>query len=329
MSKLLCLAALLSICATDPLSYRPAAGLEVERRLSGEFELRLSDWSVSMNGREVPAEYLPELGIEIDVHSSLRAVDELREAREGRPVKLRREYSELAGRMDTKVTINGAEDSSSSARDAKPSLPACAIVFHAAEGAGESERKPESAEIDDEALKALELDLDFSALLPVGDDEKWDVELSTLNPFDPKLAGVSFRVENDDEIGAPAEELRANATGMWRFERAGERDENGLRLCIVKFEGDFETYGERRTELVNVPVASGAADERTDYECAAEGEFVWNATAGVLHSLHWSSEGQMRVHTVRVRDGSGSDTAYEQTMNFACKSEFSAQCSVK
>lgn len=330
MSKLLCLAALFSLCASDPLRYRPAEGLGVERRLSGDFELRLRDWNVQMNGREVPSQYLPELEIEIGVHSRLLALDELREAREGRPVKLRREYSELACRRDTAVAVNGAEGGSSGAVDAKPSLPPCAIVFQAADGDAQGLRRPESGEIDSAVLEALELDLDFTALLPVGDDERWDAELSALNPFDPKLAGVSFRFADDeDDIGAPAEQLLANATGMWRLERAGERDENGLALCVVKLEGDFKTHGERRTELKNVPVASGEADERTDYECSIEGELVWNATHGVLHSLHWSSEGLMRVRTVRVRDGSGSDTAYEHTMNFECKGGFDAQCAVK
>lgn len=330
MSKLLFLAAFVSLCPSDPLSYRPAEGLEVERRLTGDFELRLADWSVTMNGSVVPSEYLPELQIEVGVHSSLVALDELRAARDGRPSKLRRVYSELAGRMDTDVSVNGTPDKTSGAKDARPSLPPCAVVFEAGEGEDHGLRKPEGVEIDDDVLNALELDLDFTAFLPVGDDEEWDVAVAALNPFDAKLAGVNFSFDKgENELGAPPEQLCANATGMWRAERTGEREEQGLRLCVVRLEGDFKTHGERRTELVDVPVVSGAADERTDYDCTVEGELVWNATRGVLHSLRWTSEGRMRVRTVRVRDGSGTDAAYEHTMNFACKSEFSAQCAVR
>lgn len=320
MRTLLLAAACLLAPAADPLRYAPSEGLALERRLEGAFQMSLSDWNVVMNGREVPSQYLPQLEIAVTTRASVEARDELREVRDGRPAKLRREYRAPSGSIDTRVSVNGESDASSGERTGQPSLGECTVAFE-----GESQRKLEKGEASEAALAALALDWDFTELLPADGDEKWDADIAVLNPFDARLAGIAFDYGDDEQrVGASPEVLLANSKGMWRLERVEEREQDGLRLCVVRLEGDFETFGERRTELVNVPVASGEADERTDYECSVEGELVWNATHGVLHSLDYTSEGVMRVRTVRVRDGSGTDTAYEQTMNFACKSSFSA-----
>ncbi len=321
MRTLLLAAACLLAPDADPLRYAPKQGLALERQLEGSFEMRLSDWKVVMNGRDVPSQYLPQLEIAVATRASVEARDELREARDGRPARLQREYRSASGAKDTRVSVNGESDGTSGERAGKPSVRECIVTFE-----GELQRKLEKGEASAAALAALALDWDFTELLPAEGDEKWDADIAALNPFDARLAGVAFDYADDDEyrVGAAPEALVANSKGMWRLERVEEREQAGLRLCVVRLEGDFETFGERRTELVNVPVASGEADERTDYECSVEGELVWNATHGVLHSLEWRSEGAMSVRTVRVRDGSGTDTAYEQTMNFACKSSFSA-----
>ncbi len=311
--------------AADPLRYAPSEGLALERSIEGAFELRLSDWNVVMNGQDVPEQYLPKIEIEVATRASVEAREELREAREGRPARLRREYRAAHGRRTSEVSINGESDATSGEREGHASVRECVVAFE-----GERERKLEKGESTDAALDALALDWDFTALLPADGDERWDADIAALNPFDERLAGIAFDYGDEKErLGPAPEALLTNSKGMWRLERVEERAQDGLRLCVVRLEGDFETFGERRTELVNVPVASGAADERTDYECSVEGELVWNATHGVLHSLEYESEGVMRVRTVRVRDGSGTDTAYEHTMNFACKRSFKARSAVK
>jgi hypothetical protein len=328
-SALLALA-VLGLSPTDSLVYRPRAELRLEREFATHFELRLSDWNVVMNGQDVPAQYLPKLAIESRTNLGFTARDEVLAARDGKLLAVRREYRELAGSETSNVTINGERDAASGEESAKPSIGACTVLFDERKDAASERRKLEAGEVDAEALAALELDLDYTRLLPPEGDDEWELEVAQLHPFGRRLAGIAFAFEaRDDDRGAPQEQLAANARGHWRLARGEEREENGQTLCVVQLEGEFETEATRRTELVDVPVASGAADEHTELTLELSGELVWNATQGVLHSLEWSGEGAMTVRTVRVRDGSGADTAYEHTLNFACKSSFGVSARVE
>jgi hypothetical protein len=322
--------ALFGLFPGEPLAYRPSAGLRIERTFAGSFEMKLNDWNVVMNGQDVPETYLPKLAIESRTSVGFTARDEWLAARDGRLLTVRREYRELAGREVSEVSIDGARDASSGEVLATPSIAPCRVLFDETASDPDARRKLESGEVDAEALAALELDLDFTRLLPPEGDDEWELDAARLNPFGRRLAGIEFAFEaRDDDRGAPQEQLAANARGRWRLARGEKREENGQTLCVVQLEGEFETEATRRTELVDVPVASGAADEHTKLALELHGELVWNATHGVLHALEWSGEGVMSVRTVRVRDGSGSDTAYEHTLNFACGSKLSVKARVE
>lgn len=317
--------------ATDPLSYRPAAGLVVERGFESAFEARLDRWSVVMNGSEVPREYLPALSIDLDARSKVSMRDELLAASGGRPSKLRRTYTSAEATEGARVSMNGQADLGSGERSGKTSVGGCVVVFDAAAEDEASRRVLERGECEGEALKHLELDLDYTVLLPASEDvEAWDLPAESFNPFDERLAGVVFEYERSaEDAGAPPEELRANAKGVWKLERLEQREENGLDLHVVRLQGQFETFGTIRKELLHVPVADGEADERTEFELQITGELVWDATHGVLHALELDSAGSMRIHTVRVRDGSGTDAAYEQTMYFDCDTKLRVRTAVE
>ncbi len=325
MRSVLLALALLGLSPTDSLVYRPSAELRLEREFASHFELQLSDWNVVMNGQDVPAQYLPKLAIESRTNVGFTARDEVLAARDGKLLAVRREYRDFAGSETSNVTIDGERDAASGDEAAKPSIGACTVLFDERAGAASERRKLEAGDVDAEALAALELDLDFARLLPADGGDEWELDVARLNPFGRRLAGIEFAFEaRHDDRGAPQEQLAANARGHWRLVRGEKREENGQSLCVVQLAGEFETDATRRTELIDVPVATGAADEHTKLALELHGELVWNATQGVLHSLEWSGEGAMGVRTVRVRDGSGADTAYEHTLNFACKSSFSA-----
>jgi hypothetical protein len=322
--------ALFGLSPSEPLAYRPSAGLRIERTFAGSFEMKLNDWNVVMNGQDVPETYLPKLAIESRTGVGATVRDEVRAARDGRLLTVRREYRELAGREVSEVSIDGARDASSGEVLATPSIAPCAVLFDETASDPDERRKLESGELGADALAALELDLDYTALLPLESGATWELDAATFNPFDPRLAGIEFHFEGrGDDHATPHDQLRQNVRGRWRLERGEERKEGERRLCAVRLAGEFETEASRRTELVDVPVASGAADERTRFALSVSGELVWDATHGVLHALEWSGEGVMSVRTVRVRDGSGTDTAYEHTLNFACGSKLSVDARVE
>lgn len=317
--------------AVDGLVYQPAPGLVVARELSRSFETTFADWTIVMNGSEVPAQYLPKLSIQASSTAHAAVRDELRAARDGRPLALRREYADLALADTRRVSVDGVEDAANGSREGKSSVANCIVVFDERMDDATQRRVLERGECDRDALDGLALDLDFTALLP-GDSasDDWELDVQAFNPFEDQLAGVAFELETSpEEWRRDAEQLRENATGTWRLERLEQLEEDGLTLEVIRLKGEFESFATAKTDLERVPVADGAADERTDLRLDIDGELVWDATHGVLHKLEWDATGQMSVRTTRIRDGSGTDAAYEQTMRFECAASLRVSANVE
>ena len=112
-----------------------------------------------------------------------------------------------------------------------------------------------------------------------------------------------------------------------------------LRDCATRPDGGSLTQFEAFIPLADAEAAVLACEKRMRQQVhflpaapldaeTTELAFI-EGIAFVNAAKHEQTVDLMRVRTVRVRDGSGSDTAYEHTMNFECKGGFDAQCAVK
>jgi len=162
----------------ETLAYAPAPGTRLERAFLQERVLEMRDFSVVMNGYEVPSEYLPDLEIDIRSRTELRVSDEIAEVAGGRPLVLLRTYEEVADERSERVAMDGAE-SSSEEGTGRSELEGRRVRFTWREDDGAYEHvvvTDESASLPE----GLEEDLDLRAFLAPGEvevGEAWEVEL--------------------------------------------------------------------------------------------------------------------------------------------------------
>lgn len=298
--------------------FDPEAGTQVERTFAFESELGFEGWTVVWNGQEVPAEFLPELAVEVREEARAVVRDAVLECAEGRVNALQRSFEGLGAREVFEVSLSGAPIEE---RDAEGTcaLEDCTVRFE--NGA----RVLVEGEAPAEALAGLELDLDFTALLEGGRDgaQAWQAPAEALVPA-CLPGGIAFEfAEVPEEERAAAEQWLANLTGTWRV-RPLESREDG-RLQAFALAGELSTWSVRATDLDDVPIVEGDATETTNTEWKAEGELVWDVERRTLSSLSVEAELRSTVVTVRDLEGIEGEPTYEQTMRLVGRSKLTCE----
>lgn len=315
---------ILSVPVFAPESlFGPKTGLQVERSVESSWTTELESWSVRMNGQDVPSEYLPKLQLLSVDTMNAEVLDEYLESGGGRPLRLRREYSELKAEVVDTMTLD-TQAPMVSKRKGSSALEACVVVFDEREVATER-RQLEYGECDKALLEALEIDLDFTAFLPPDADAKtWNVPSARFNVFSREFGGVHFVYDVPSEQNyIDEEQLEKNASGEWRLTRGETRTVDGVALAVFGLEGTFESHSELDSELKHVPVAEGPTRESAVHSVEVRGELLWNPSEGRMHGLSLRGESKLEHTTTTVAQSAAGEPVYEQRMHFTGDVTFS------
>jgi hypothetical protein len=298
----------------------PEPGTRVVRTFAYESSSELEGWTVVWNGQEAPAEMLPELEIEGREEARAEVTDEVLACSDGRVRTLRRGFAGLEARDVLDVSLGGAPIEERDAPGACD-LEGCVVRFE-----GE-ERVLERGDAPADSLAALELDLDFSALLAgaAAGAESWEAPAAALVPTGLP-GGLAFAFEDEPEVQlGEREQWIANLEGTWRV-RPLETREDG-RLAVFALEGELSTRSVRATDLEHVPVVDGDATETTTTTWKATGELVWDVERRTLRSLEVAADVRSTVVTVRDLLGVPGEPTYEQTLRLTGTSKL--RCDVR
>ena len=294
--------------------FAPAAGAKASKTLSWTSSSTLDDWTATMGGNPVPSQYLPKLELDGKHERKLGWNDEWLASADGAPVRVRREFIELAC-TETNV-MKMSEQSFESVRKATSPLAGCTVLLDE-RAKPDARRVLEDGECAKEHLAALAIDLDFSAFVAGAGESGWTVGLEAFNPFDDGLGGLSWEWDKPSEdTHVDDAQLVANAEGEWKVRLADTREVDGRKLAVLALEGKFTTRCELDGELKHVPVASGPTREVSDYTLDVRGELLWDLKASIPAAC--ALEGKLEfVHVTRTVTETNGQAAYEQRMNFS------------
>ncbi|HVS20162.1 MAG TPA: hypothetical protein VMT18_16275 [Planctomycetota bacterium] len=309
------------LCGGD-VRFDPVPGTELVRTLEFEGETAFEGWSVVWNGREAPAEALPELWIEGREEARAVVRERVLACGDGRVSALERSFGALTARDVLEVSLAGValEERDAQGRCA---LEDCTVRFE------HGEVRLIDGDAPAELLAALELDLDCTALLEGGRDGAgaWEAPAAALVPTGLP-GGIVFEFD-----GVPVEERvtieawAENLQGVWRVRRLETREDGALAAFAL--EGELSTWSERETDLDDVPIVDGDALETTRTSWEATGELVWDVARRTLRSLEVEARASTTVLTVRVLEGIENEPTYEQTLRLGGTSKLSVRVEVQ
>lgn len=172
---------------------------------------------------------------------------------------------------------------------------------------------------DAELLENLELDMDYTALLPAADAEagaKWEVDFA-----DAKLAllrpGGDMPFHSGKEP-LPVEKKMRSADwdakkGKVSLELGKTTEEDGHKLATIKFHGDITSDADAERDGED----KGPAKLRVEDNEKFEGELVWDLSAGRASSIEWNSKGAMTLTvSIAAQSKDGEDLMVEQVFTF-------------
>ena len=277
-----CSAASRAALHAEPVALEASLRLEDERVRVVEtaYDLQFESIEATMNGGEVPAEFLPEL--EIEGAGERRLV--VRDAPVGAAAGdgLLRSYEEVEGTESIYVAMGGeiSEDEEASASSVLAGedlrFERQGDAFVARPEAALAERLPDD----------LRFDLDLAGLLPdepvaVGDE--WSAPAAALDALrDP--CGPGFWEWSADLSGERQYDEVEEPTGTLDLTFESWVPEHEGRLARLTLTGGSSEGRTRPHDLEEIPVAEGPGTEAVLDTVDWRGEVVWDVVEGRLHS---------------------------------------------
>ena len=286
------------------IRFEVAEGLLLSKTFTSTLELDSGELSSTMNGQEIPPQYLPDVSVHIEMSARLVVRDEYLAASEGRPTHLRREYQTVAGNGSWESEVPPAPTESGSF-EAECDLEGETVEFRWDEKREEYRREQLDAAKPSELLEKLDPELDLLAFLPAGEVEvgdRWEVELGAVTAL-LHPGGELGLTEDPEEEESPFEDVSLEGQLKARLAEILEKD--GKRLAVIALEGEYVHEQQRPTDLEHVPVVDGTAHEVRTSRLAVEGELLWDLDANHAVSLELTAAVDSTSETIRDADQPG------------------------
>ena len=298
--------------AVDRIAFHAEEGTSVVRTFEFEIDQELSAIEITVNGQDIPPEYLE--GVEASLSDTDRVVvtDEFGSLLDGRPATLRRTFEELSGLTTESSTGPEGEIDESTAEKSSP-LEGSTVLF-----TWDDDEQEYSAEFEDggdeDLLDELVEDMDLRGFLPEDSVDEGDSWEPGIEAFKALLdAGGDLHLRADDEERSEVDEqLDENIDGDVRVTYAGVRSEDGVEVAVLEIEVSAESQGEGVEEDddgIEAQMTMTIAFE-------LEGELTWDIAAGHLHGLELTGSLDAEMTNVTEMDGEGEMMEFIQEMSF-------------
>lgn len=295
------------------LVYAPAAGTTLQRTWRVSYALELEEMSMSFDGEELPAEYMEDMDSTNSREETRIVTDVLEAVADGRATRLVRRFDTLEAR--DVMTFSGEDDEES---ESSSPLEGKSVVFSwNDEDEAHEVAYSEGEEGDEEDLDGLEEDMDLRALLPSGEVEpkaSWDLAPRVFDSL-MALGGDLLEEEEEEEI-VGGDELEENLDGTFRATFLELREQDGVRVAVVRLEVDVKTYADEEiAEAGDEEMGEMSGTERTEMAVEAEGELLWDLEHG--HALALSLEGTLTMVYAQDMRGTMEGESFEQATSMS------------
>lgn len=323
----------------EQVSLHPAQGLTLAKSFTEHSELTLEDSSLKVNGNAM------DMGMEMSTSSDykLGVTDEYGTFEGGRSTKITRTFSEISSSSNRSMSNQMMPDDMSSETSGTSELQGLTVVFS---WNGEDFDVAFAEEGGDaELLEDLDVDLDFSRLLPEGEVEKggepWTIDPNAFrNCFVPGGA-LKIDLESDDENGPEPspDQLFGEFEGTATGQLVDIVEEGGARIAVIHLKTEISSAKDL-TSLMQEMVEDAPAPEGMEMEMEVqsvdsefsfegEGELRWNIEAGVLHSLEMTGEVDHTMDTSMSMSMAGQEMEMENSMTLSGSSSIKVTVTIE
>lgn len=313
----------------DELSFHPEDGSSVDREVSVSGAMYIDDLVMNVDGEEMPSEMLGEvLDMAFEVEMTTEVTDEYVKSRGGKSLVLLRTFNELS----MALSVGGEEQDSELSMDIIDST----VKFSWNEEEEEYDVTIEEGSGDDEDLASLDVDMDFTFLLPsdeVKEGSTWEITGGdTLRMFLPggTAGGSSDGVPEEalGEIGDLAKEVLmpqvedALEDFVVECTYKGEDDDGGAQIEIA-FEGelslDFSELIMAAIEMQDMGGLEFDADITLtiDLELEGKGMLTWDAEAGRASAFELATDVMVLVDGAADVEAAGEAHTAEITLELS------------
>lgn len=332
-TRLLSIPAAALLIATGPaledVAFHAQEGTSVVRTFTFENEQELSAFEITVNGEEVPPEYIE--GVEMLMHEVERIVvtDQYGPLLDGRPEVLRRTFEELSG-VSTEESTGPEGESDETSDDKSSPLEGATVVF-----TWDEDEQAYSAEFeaggDEDLLDDLVEDMDLRGFLPEGfveQGDSWEPGIEAFNTLLESGGDLQLTAESGDDSGMDEqleEQLSDNLEGEVRVTYAGVRTEDGVEVAVLEIEVSAETQGEGLEE----DDEGGEIQTTVAVQFELEGELTWNLRVGCLHGLELAGTLSSQMTFASEMAEGGELMEFVQGMSFEGPVSFSVSVEVQ
>lgn len=283
----------------DTLAFGPKEGAKLAKRFEQHVELEKQSMTMSMGGRELPAELLEDAVFDLEFHTKVEVEDEYEKVGDGRPLVLSRAYSSLSESETEKIHMPGMPEAQETKKEKSTALEGQTVLFNWDDEKDEYAKTWSGEGADDELLKKLEEDMDLRALLPkksLAKGDTWKIDLREFQDLFGPGGRFGFKEdgEEDDDDDSGFED---NLTGEVTCTYEGESEVDGRKLARVALACEAQTF-----------MTPGKDDEpvgKMTFAFDLEGSALWDVEGKHLSSYELGGNVTTKIEMTQVIDGGG------------------------
>ena len=275
------------------IRYAPAPDTTLVRVVQLVTELDKEEMTSTMNGQEIPPEFLPEMELTVLHASTFVVTDRIAAVADGRPVELHRTFDSVELQSREELEMYGEVTTS----EGKATSPYEGQELHITWSEDEEAYAMVLVE-DDEVVEGLREDMDLRGFLPTGEVEEgdsWELEAEVLLGLFYPGGDLALEWEGDDLQGQPFTEDQLTGKVEARF--AGIQDDG---QALIEITGEVRTATSAEGNLEHIPVAEGTATITTEDTFELDGRLYWNLETGHMDSLELDAA--TRTEHVTMKD---------------------------
>ena len=326
----LSIGALAAPTADEPHFFAPE-GRTLAKRFVQHTQMKLVEAKLVVETPDGPQEQEagdPDLTIVDD--ETIEFSDELLSVGKHGPLKLKRTFDTIENSTEFSSAAEGAEDTKT---ENESGLDGKSVMFVWDDDAEAFTATWFECEGDDELLDDLVLDADFRLWLgaeerKISEGDTWDIPVAEYNNLQEPSGPMGYRPadseeEQDDDPISDA--LRENAKGEIKATYKGTREEDGVLVGVISFEGKIESRAESEVEQDEGPAIEHAMELAAEFE----GELLWDWAGGHFRKLSCDSEQKLVISDKQQIEIEGGSIGISQTQSFEGKKTYRFSCTPK
>lgn len=315
--------------AADEVKFSCVPERTLYKRFVQHTEVAIVELQFKVEGPDGPDDEeieLPDLKIQSD--ETIEFSDEVLEVADDRPKKLKRSFTKI----ENGQTYSGDDaDPDSTEEKSESGLLDKSVVFTWNDEDDKFDVTWFEDGGDDALLTEMVEDADFRAWLPqesVDTGDSWKIPVAEVNNLQEPSGPMGYRTEGEEEEqdeDPTNRHLRENVQGELKGTYKGTREEEGLMLAVIAFEGKFTSRSDR-----DIEEEEGLAMNRS-FELAVEleGELLWDIAGGHFASLTCDSKTKQTSTDKASLEIDGETLKYVQVQGLEGVKTYRFTCSTK